>query len=392
MKLSEAQLFDQIKLLKPSSNRLPTVEVILDYVSKELNLPANEELFDIIKLQLQNYKRKASQLQKQKGSERSSLGDPAKIVIDTAVIDDTVFNETPEPERKKRRKKHFDDLKKRQLLKRTQAIWDEIQICKFAEQEEVSEWRILGLLLTRCDDMDASKVGQSLWDGSFKENKNEDFISVDTAVTLMADSSLGRQSYTNQRKLLKNSDKDILPPWKHLRSHQEQITPGMHLLPQPHIGVYFSFSDAMKMTTQRLISNQAMNLSDGEFILNIKFGFDCSGSHAIYNQLNNIQTNNIIIAMFCPLSLVSSDGFLKVWEQPSPNNPLTHRPLQLIMGKESTQSLKTLEHFNEDISSLKRDDFDIIDNQGSPSTIKINILSHMMDMKAAHLYLGLGGA
>ena len=241
MKLSEAQLFDQIKLLKPSPNRLPTVEVILDYVSKELNLPANEELFDIIKLQLRYYKQKASQLQKQKGTERGSLGDPAKIVIDTAVIDNTVFNETPEPEKKKRKTKHFDDLKKRQLLKRTQAIWDEIQICKFAEQEEVPEWRLLGLLLTRCDDMDASKVGQSLWDGSFKENKNEDFISVDTAVTLMADSSLGRQSYTNQRKLLKNSDKDILPPWKHLRSHQEQITPGMHLLPQPHIPRSFFF-------------------------------------------------------------------------------------------------------------------------------------------------------
>ena len=32
--------------------------------------------------------------------------------------------------------------------------------------------------------------------------------------------------------------------------------------------------------------------------LEYKFGFDGSGGHAIYNQKNNVDTNNMILSMF----------------------------------------------------------------------------------------------
>ena len=70
----------------------------------------------------------------------------------------------------------------------------------------------------------------------------------------------------------------------------------------------------------------------------MKFGFDGSGSHSIYNQLNNVQTNNIILTMFCPLAIENSDG-ITVWEQAAPNAPNTQRPLALQMGKESQENL-----------------------------------------------------
>ena len=125
--------------------------------------------------------------------------------------------------------------------------------------------------------------------------------------------------------------------------------------------------------------------------MNIKFGFDESGSHAIYHQLNNEKTNNIIMTMFCPLS-ISSDSGSVLWEQKSPNNPLTHRPVALQMGKESSNSLKSLEIFNNDISILNTTGSKIVVKDDQEIIMKVKIQSHMMDMKAAYLYIGLGRA
>ena len=75
-----------------------------------------------------------------------------------------------------------------------------------------------------------------------------------------------------------------------------------------------------------------------------------------------------------------------------PNNPLTHRPLVLQMGKESLESVRSLEIFNDDISVLKDRGCIINIPEVSDITLKVVIKSHMMDMKAAHAYLGLGGA
>ena len=67
--------------------------------------------------------------------------------------------------------------------------------------------------------------------------------------------------------------------------------------------------------------------------MNIKFGFDGSGSHAIYRQLENTKTNNIM-SMFYPLSINDDNGEVK-WTQKSPNSALTHRPLPSGMGVNS---------------------------------------------------------
>ena len=124
--------------------------------------------------------------------------------------------------------------------------------------------------------------------------------------------------------------------------------------------------------------------------MKIKFGFDGSGSHAIYNQVNNQNTNNMILSVFCPLKIEDSAGE-SVWIQSSPNAPLTQRPVSLQMGKESVQSLQSLQLFNEDVTRLKEDGFDVL-KAGQNYHVDVEIQSYMMDMKAAHLYLGTGGA
>ena len=61
------------------------------------------------------------------------------------------------------------------------------------------------------------------------------------------------------------------------------------------------------------------------------------------------------------------------------------------MGKESADSLRTLEQFNDDIKELKNEGV-TIRKDDKELHLKVEIKSHMMDMKAAHLFLGLGGA
>ena len=66
--------------------------------------------------------------------------------------------------------------------------------------------------------------------------------------------------------------------------------------------------------------------------MDMKFGFDGSGSHAIYNQVNNVFSNNIIMSMFCPLSIVDESGN-DVWTQKSSNAFLSQRPVCMQNGK-----------------------------------------------------------
>ena len=96
------------------------------------------------------------------------------------------------------------------------------------------------------------------------------------------------------------------------------------------------------------------------------------------------------MSMFCPLSINSECGDVK-WTQKSPNSALTHRPLALQLGKESTETLQSLQVFDDDINAMKCDGFTTVVGEKEVS-LKVNVASHMMDMKAANLYLGLGGA
>ena len=67
---------------------------------------------------------------------------------------------------------------------------------------------------------------------------------------------------------------------------------------------------------------------------------------------HTLKTNNIIMSMFCPLSICADSGETK-WTQHSSNSALTHRPLALQLGKESVDTLPSLQTFDQDINDLK---------------------------------------
>ena len=132
------------------------------------------------------------------------------------------------------------------------------------------------------------------------------------------DCSLGRSTYTKQRKLLKSTGFDILPPWSKLDIERKSATPNITQLPEPHIGIFYPLFDAVKITAERIILNfplqRDITAELKSLKMDMKFGFDGSGSHAIYNQVNNVFSNNIIMSMFCPLSIVDESGNA-VWTQ-----------------------------------------------------------------------------
>ena len=182
-------------------------------------------------------------------------------------------------------------------------------IATFAQQENISIYRLLGLLLTRCDEKGAKDLGETLWNNRNVEEKQ---VSLETSLTIYNDCSLGRSTYTNQRKLLKSSGFEILPPWSTLNIEQKSGTPNITQLPEPHIGIFSTPFDAVKVSAERIILNlplqRDITAEQKSLKMDMKFGFDGSGSHAISNQVNNVFSNIIIMTMFCPLSIVDESG------------------------------------------------------------------------------------
>ena len=119
------------------------------------------------------------------------------------------------------------------------------------------------------------------------------------------------------RRMLQANNCNAFAAWQVIRDEQKKITPPMKPLPAPHIGVYFSMLDAIQMTAQRILIQQdeSTTVPEGNLSLEIKFGFDGSSSHAIYNQINNASTNNMIMTMFCPLKMTDSSSKI-IFQQP----------------------------------------------------------------------------
>ena len=121
--------------------------------------------------------------------------------------------------------------------------------------------------------------------------------------------------------------------------------------------------------------------------MKLKYGFDGSGSHAIYNQKNNEETNNMILTVFCPLTLGIHDDSKLIWEEECPNVANTQRPLMLQMGKEGRDTLEVQGLFNHDISTMATEGFSVKNHN-----VLVNDVQTMMDRKAADMYLGCTGA
>ena len=207
-----------------------------------------------------------------------------------------------------------------------------------------------------------------------------------TALTIYCDCNLGKETYTKQCRMLKSVGCLIFPSWQKVHNLQSSITPEILTLPAPYQGVYFPFLKALELTTVQLFEAELeVETLGANLKLKMKYGFDGSGSHAIYNQKDNADTNNMILTVFCPLN-IKDDGDKLIWEEDSPNVAYTQRPLILQLGKEGRDTLEAQGLLNGDIKTMVEDGFPVKDK-----TVLVDVHT-MFDRKAADLYLGCTGA
>lgn len=217
-------------------------------------------------------------------------------VEDSMVLDEVVNNNNDSMSFRKR----FDDLSRKQQLERTKDIWSRLKIK--AEEEEIEITCLLGFLLTRCTSEKESQIGKHIFEKKDVDRKDT-IIPTITALTIYSDCNLGRETYTKQRRLLAAVGHPIFPAWRKLRTLQQEITPLIKYLSSPNHGVYFPFLQSLEMTMVRILNGTSLEIHQlNQHKLKLKYGFDGSGSHGIYRQKNNVQTNNMILTVMCPLN------------------------------------------------------------------------------------------
>ena len=77
------------------------------------------------------------------------------------------------------------------------------------------------------------------------------------------------------------------------RIHSKVSGTERKILPDPNNGVFFYLTKAAEITIKQLLKIVPPEAVCGDLTLQIKFGFDGSGGHALYNQANQDPTNNI---------------------------------------------------------------------------------------------------
>ena len=252
-------------------------------------------------------------------------------------------------------------------------------------EEEVTVDRLLGLLLSRSQTKRIRGIGKQVWNEKYNDDNNK--VPVEVAATVYTDGQFGRNTYTQMRKILGASGHNIFPAWRNIREFQRTLTPKTHTIPEPNRGIYFELKESCNITANRILQQVDWNVKkDSPLQMQIKFGFDGSGGHALYNQKNNVNTNNLILAMFCPLLIRDGEDNV-IWEQKTPNAATAQRPLMLQKGKESLESLQSVSVFNRDIETLSKEGIVVVCNDDVAIDMTVSISSYMMDRKAADIYI-----
>ena len=381
------EFYKIVQQSKQSQAVQPNWDIVVNEVSEILAVPNNAEL----KCAVLALKRDYSKYCTKRRSSNSMQREEIKIALhrkDFLTLDEEmeICEDFSDSEDDPVIRLHFKSLKRRQQLRRTEDIWKAVEDNALKEDIAVSD--LLLFLLSRCPETSLKTKAKSWFENGFQNT--EEKMPINTVMAIYHDCDLGRRKYNNQKKMLSKNGIQIFPSWSFLQDSQRMITPAVNDLPSPFVGKYFSFKDAITLSASRIIETLPLSSLTTNMTISIKFGFDGSGSHAIYQQVNNVDTNNMILVMFCVLKLQSDSKDL-IWEEPCPNNPVTHRPLAIQMGKESVERLQSLKTFNRDMQKLTAEGFFLaVSNMNL--NMKLSIESNTVDLKASKMYLNLQGA
>ena len=282
--------------------------------------------------------------------------------------------------------KSLTEVGHRQKYRRTAPIIEYLKNAALKNKVTLNE--LLSTILTQInykDDKNLYDVGKKILDGESESRT----LSFDKTTCLQQSLKLGRSSYHILKYSLPQG-KVLLPAWKDLRLNQKKITPTVFHQIDPLIGVSYDYFEALKLTIQRAL-HLVQNLppSGSSLIVRLKDGVDGSGSHPIYHQRNNVNSNNMILYMFCLLTIVDVNTDIAIFTENQPNSPHAMRPLFIVIGKEN---LTNLDNVKTAFRQRSLNTEFLLHFGNYVYDIKIIAEMTMIDGKMRTLLSGLGGA
>ena len=177
-----------------------------------------------------------------------------------------------------------------------------------------------------------------------------------------------------------------------LQEKQNKITSKLIHQEDHIIGVKYNYKEAIEIGIKRtllLADDTHLPPSGSTLKVKIKDGVDGSGPHAIYHQLNNVNTHNMILYMFCILDIIDVQTKSPIFTEQHPNSPNAMRPLFILMGKETLPNLDDVKiAFNQRGLNLEF----VLEVRSRIYNIEIDAFMTMIDGKMRCLLSGLGGA
>ena len=238
---------------------------------------------------------------------------------------------------------------------------------------------------------EVAKIADDIVQGKSFSGKVNQKIPVEAGALLLSTLEIGKIPYTNMRGIFKSQiGNPIVPRYELVSGFNTSITPTCQPLQEPYKGIRYPLIPAITTTCLRQLSVLDVDLSqlkNAEVVF--KTGFDGSGSHNIFNQKGSADTNNITMAMICPL-VIKSDGKI-VWNQPRPQSQNTHRPIVLQLGKETIESLKIYGPITREMAEIEDESF-CLAVKGHTIQTKVKIRITALDRKASDAVTGVGGA
>lgn len=144
------------------------------------------------------------------------------------------------------------------------------------------------------------------------------------------------------------------------------------------IGIHYSFIESIKLTANQIIKAEKIQTTP-KLTLIIKYGWDGSSGHKVFNQLDNIDSDNIIQAALSPFRLIDPESKNILWENQVPNSEFSQRPVLMVLGKETSENnLKVLEP---ERKTLEQDGITLL---GS-SILTVMTKNLCLDRKAANI-------
>ena len=141
MKITQFQLFQDIKVLKPSKCSYPSESDVTKFVAKKLKITPNDQLSICIRNQLRCYKKKMQQQDPKHSNNRENFGDPCLIVIDTDDYEQALYEEKIDSTTKIQRKS-FQCIGNKMRRERTQPIVDLLD--NFTKENELTINELFG--------------------------------------------------------------------------------------------------------------------------------------------------------------------------------------------------------------------------------------------------------